>query len=260
MTTSNYYGYYNKVIFAYACNLQMSGVSNGGIYYQTTGSAPNRVLTVEWRASSVYGSGTGNFQIKLFEATGNIEWFYGPSTINEGSLTQYNLWVAWIGIKNYGEPYEYITSSPGPDTRGPASNRAMWFTNPQLAPDTVAVTGIRYYTYGPPYYYAEYEQIVPGSSPAMYHSTFPTVGGEQIGFKASPVLDDVASDSLWFSPTRPADAYGVNATVQVSTRFQNIGAQRRQNVPVRPTSISTVVWSTRSRERSSRLPGRSFTR
>ncbi|MCX6162208.1 MAG: hypothetical protein NTV87_12855 [Ignavibacteriae bacterium] len=63
--------------------------SGNGIYRQTTGTAPNRVLTVEWKNWGVaYTSNPElNVQIKLYETTNIIEIVYGPSTIvTSGSL------------------------------------------------------------------------------------------------------------------------------------------------------------------------------
>ena len=52
------------------------------IKYLTTGTAPNRVLTIEWINMAVYGNTTPslNFQVKLYETTGVIEYIYGTMT------------------------------------------------------------------------------------------------------------------------------------------------------------------------------------
>lgn len=49
------------------------------LIYKLSGTAPNRVLTVEWVNFDEYNSGTGsiNFQIKLYETSGVIEFIYG---------------------------------------------------------------------------------------------------------------------------------------------------------------------------------------
>lgn len=50
--------------------------------YLVTGSAPNRVLTVEWINMAVYGNTSPNlnFQVKLYESSGIIETVYGTMT------------------------------------------------------------------------------------------------------------------------------------------------------------------------------------
>ncbi|MFI5221300.1 MAG: fibronectin type III domain-containing protein [Bacteroidia bacterium] len=52
------------------------------LIYKTTGSAPNRILTVEWINFDKFGSSSGtiNFQIKLHETTGIVEFIYGTIT------------------------------------------------------------------------------------------------------------------------------------------------------------------------------------
>ncbi len=50
--------------------------------YAVTGTAPNQVLTIEWRQFQSYTSNNYyNFQIKLHETTNVIEFCYGPVTI-----------------------------------------------------------------------------------------------------------------------------------------------------------------------------------
>jgi len=46
------------------------------IFYITTGIAPNRVFTIEWR-NILWGGTRQNFQVKLYETIGVIEFFYG---------------------------------------------------------------------------------------------------------------------------------------------------------------------------------------
>jgi hypothetical protein len=50
-----------------------------GVYYETTGVAPNRVLTIEWTDARVYAENEYySFQIKLYEGSNIIEFVYGP--------------------------------------------------------------------------------------------------------------------------------------------------------------------------------------
>ncbi|MGB4847614.1 MAG: T9SS type A sorting domain-containing protein, partial [Saprospiraceae bacterium] len=72
---------------------------NGGnslspITYKTEGSSGHRVLTVEWKNAGFYEdlSAFGvsadfiNFQLKLYEVDGNIEFLYGPSSITHPNI------------------------------------------------------------------------------------------------------------------------------------------------------------------------------
>jgi hypothetical protein len=250
VANSTAYGFYQKCIAPYWSDMQTSGVSNptGGAYSMLTGTAPNRVLTIEWRCQGLYypQGNPGNFQAKLFEKTGNIEFHYGPSSINRTMPSmnpQSPGYGAFIGIKNTGQNYGIPS--------GDDAEKMLVFLHPEenvepnggveVGRDTVAVTHFRTFNYaGTEYcaFYAYYEYLTPGCCyyyrPApYYHYSFPTEDGSQIGYKMSPVLNDVSSDSAWFSPARPANAYSPGSTITVNARFRNMGANDRQNIPVR---------------------------
>ncbi len=57
------------------------------IRYATSGTAPNRVLTVEWAEMERFGYGSPslNFQVKLYEGSNNIELVYGRMQPFDGS-------------------------------------------------------------------------------------------------------------------------------------------------------------------------------
>lgn len=59
------------------------------IKFITTGSAPNRVLTVEWINLAVYNNTTPsiNYQVKIYETTGVIEFVYGTMTAGTASYS-----------------------------------------------------------------------------------------------------------------------------------------------------------------------------
>ena len=81
-------------------NTAVNGIT-GNVLFQTTGAAPNRVLTIQWGnyPSAVSFARGLNFQIKIYEGTNVIEFQYGPvaeGTIAGGSITE----SAAIGIEN----------------------------------------------------------------------------------------------------------------------------------------------------------------
>lgn len=55
---------------------------SGANYYTTQGSAGSYVLVVEWNNTGhySYSSETASFQVRIYQATGNIELWYGPRT------------------------------------------------------------------------------------------------------------------------------------------------------------------------------------
>ncbi|MFM9008401.1 MAG: GEVED domain-containing protein, partial [Bacteroidota bacterium] len=83
--------------------------STGTISYLTTGTAPNRVFTVEWNQIAIGGGGNasnpkGTFQVKLFEGTDVIQYVYGPIS----AMTSVS---ASIGVS--GSVGSYISVTPG---------------------------------------------------------------------------------------------------------------------------------------------------
>lgn len=95
-TGTGAYGYVNTAFSAatnttalavapYYDDLTTLGVTDplgNSIRYQLSGSAPNRVLTVEWKDMSIYQHPTValNFQAKIYETSGIIEYRYGNMT------------------------------------------------------------------------------------------------------------------------------------------------------------------------------------
>ena len=76
----------NNVIAAFNNDLQST--ATGQMSYATTGTAPNRVLTVEYKGYQRYSTGAGdnlNFQIKLYEGSDEIRVVYGTMLKNATS-------------------------------------------------------------------------------------------------------------------------------------------------------------------------------
>jgi peptidyl-Asp metalloendopeptidase len=58
-----------------------------GIYTSVTGTAPNRVFNIEWRAGYVGADNRLNFQVRLFEGQPKFEIIYGPQNPRGHSAT-----------------------------------------------------------------------------------------------------------------------------------------------------------------------------
>ena len=95
------------------------------MYYETTGTAPNRIFTIEWYKAiyvktPVASDDTYTFQIKLHESTNEIEFINGPVSASDTN----NDSSASIGIKDHiGGSDHFIegvsgvtTSPPPPDS------------------------------------------------------------------------------------------------------------------------------------------------
>jgi hypothetical protein len=83
-----------------------AGLSNS-IRYSLAGSAPNRVFTVEWVGMEVFNNAGPNlnFQVRLYETTGEIEFVYGTMEAFNGT-SAYN-YSSSIGLNA-----AYISSTP----------------------------------------------------------------------------------------------------------------------------------------------------
>lgn len=112
------------------------------IKYLLSGSAPNRVLTVEWINMAVYGNTTPdlNFQVKLYETTGIIEFNYGTMIagthgfsytcgINAATLANTPT-VAQLKAQRFANTNTFNNTQTNNLATLPASNSQIVFTPP----------------------------------------------------------------------------------------------------------------------------------
>lgn len=129
--------------------------SNASVAYSVSGSAPNRVLTVEWlsglSASCADATcNTYNFQVKINESTGVVEYWYGSMT---GDLS-YNCGLNGPTVSATPTSAQYLnqttanTATFGTGQAGlttvPASNTKIVFTPPSsvAAPTSLNFTSV----------------------------------------------------------------------------------------------------------------------
>ncbi|MCS7074472.1 MAG: fibronectin type III domain-containing protein, partial [Bacteroidia bacterium] len=123
-----------------------------GIKYQVSGTAPNRVLTVEWINIAVYGNTTPNlnFQIKLYESTGVIEFIYGNMTpgtaafsytcgINAATQSP-NATAAELKNQLVANTNSFGNTETNNLSTIPTSNSKITFTPPTPTPATGTIT------------------------------------------------------------------------------------------------------------------------
>src|SRR5207248_7794713 len=58
-----------------------------GIFTSISGSAPNRIFNIEWRAQYFPGSGTANLELRLYEGQTRFDVIYGTVTNGNTSAT-----------------------------------------------------------------------------------------------------------------------------------------------------------------------------
>ncbi|HVK37278.1 MAG TPA: hypothetical protein VNA88_02005, partial [Candidatus Kapabacteria bacterium] len=216
----------NRSVYAFWTDWYPTGAGQG-VYYRFDGVAPNRVAIIEWYGPNIAVTGTvGNAQVKLFENR-VIEWHYGPS-INSSNSSYYSP----IGLKDVGQ-YQ------GDPTGSSDNQKYLLFNDPERRTTPVAYTRLRTGngSFQPEWYSNMYSPFE-----TYFHTRFPTLGGQQVGFRVVRTLDDVTADSVWFTPTRVSSAYPSGASVTINARFRNVGVNTRTNLPVRADVYRNGVY------------------
>ena len=108
----------------------LSGLQmNGGLYYLISGSAPNRVLTIEWYQCGNYSTrslGTCSYQLKMYEGTNQIEFIY--EKYNQSFLYS-SSYILTYGINGGNSPvFTQVNLGTSSNTSSPSTN--FRFTNP----------------------------------------------------------------------------------------------------------------------------------
>jgi hypothetical protein len=77
---------HNYTIYPYWDDLYL--VNSGfGIFTSISGTAPNRIFNIEWRAQYFPGSGNANFELRLYEGQTRFDVIYGTVTNGNSSAT-----------------------------------------------------------------------------------------------------------------------------------------------------------------------------
>jgi N-acetylneuraminic acid mutarotase len=77
---------FNYSILPHWDDLLLTGAGQG-IFTSVTGSAPNRILNIEWIGAYFSGGGTVDFEVRLYETTNRIDVIYGTVTQGGSSAT-----------------------------------------------------------------------------------------------------------------------------------------------------------------------------
>ena len=108
----------------------------GAAYYQVSGVAPNRILTVEWKNNQQYfADDTFNYQVKLYETTNVIDFVYGPKTNVDtlnNSFSSMGISDAVGGNTHFRDAFDgtnvYTTNASRSYTNFPVANTVIRFT------------------------------------------------------------------------------------------------------------------------------------
>jgi hypothetical protein len=77
---------FNYSILPHWDDMLLTGATDG-IFTSVSGSAPNRILNIEWRGPYFSGGGTANFEARLYETSNQIDFVYGVVTQGGSSAT-----------------------------------------------------------------------------------------------------------------------------------------------------------------------------
>src|SRR4029077_11069611 len=77
---------HNYTIFPYWDDLYLLN-SGFGIFTSVSGTAPNRIFNIEWRSQYFPGTGTANFELRLYEGQTHFDVIYGTVTNGNTSAT-----------------------------------------------------------------------------------------------------------------------------------------------------------------------------
>jgi hypothetical protein len=114
--------------------------SAGTASYLTTGTAPNRIFTVEWKNWKwYYNSTTANisFQVKLYEDSGKVEFIYNPITTPEGTpsasigyFNGLNVTTRQLWLNDFGSNPSTSTTIVNTIANNPANGQKYTLINP----------------------------------------------------------------------------------------------------------------------------------
>ncbi len=235
------------------------------IKYLLSGSAPNRVLTVEWINMAVYGNTTPdlNFQVKLYETTGIIEFNYGtmvPGTngfsytcgINAATLANTPT-VAQLNCQQTANTATFNNTQTNNLVTIPATNSQIVFTPPTPTTAAGALTFSAVTQTGMTLNWPDWATNETGY--VIYNSTdnvnFSFVSQSAIGSTSSAVTGLLPSTTYYWKLYAVAEGHlssslnGTQATLpagtvtSIATGFWDLGATWSSGVP--PTASDNVI-------------------
>ena len=118
------------LLAAYGSDMVTS--TTGKVHYKVTGSAPNRVLTVEFLNETIIYDGAGatadgTYQVRLYETTGVVEFVYGGMNRNSSTGFLGGMDPQWVGFSTNSTDNTYVTVTTATNTANttgaPASNQ-----------------------------------------------------------------------------------------------------------------------------------------
>lgn len=221
--------------------------------YLITGTSPSRVLTVEWVNTARFGNpGVSlNFQVKIYEATGVIEYIYGAMTAYNGT-TSAPAYAYVLGLKGDGAANrlavqqvantDYFLNQLATLNLTPACNSMIRFTpgtysnTPPPAPTAPANDDLANAQAIP------FNQIsTPATQYCDYYVT--TLANATSGLPSCGTSN--ADDDVWFSTTTPTGgSYTTQVRVGASNGFTPTVQVFQLTNPMGPVATSNLTQVT----------------
>jgi Secretion system C-terminal sorting domain len=219
--------------------LQTRAASGSGVYIQVSGTAPNRVLTVEWAKAASYDytlftafqDANSNFQLKLYEGSNDIKFEYGKNTLFLGNQAAIPYSYS-VGLK--GTSGTQLVSQQVENTRFFANVAKNDLSIQPLCDVEYSFTqGVAYATYVAPA-----PSTTPGdqcgsaiglpinnvtTAATFYCQTYTTAGATASTSGGAACTGGNADDDVWFTfQTSAAPSTNVNIRVGGSNNFNPV--------------------------------------
>ncbi len=194
---------FNMTIFPFWDDLYTVDTANGeGIFTSVSGSAPNRILNIEWR--TVYcctgGVPVNDFEIRLYEGQNRFDIVYGTPMGDRSSAT--------IGVQNGTGPQNTQYEC---NVAGPTSGLLLTFSEPPCGTNTPTNTG-----------------TPPTNTPTLTRTNTPTFTptpcGVAANWSAGPNINETAMTravGVWFPTTGKFYAMGGRSADTAGSDFTN---------------------------------------
>jgi hypothetical protein len=164
----------NNIISPFGSQLT-STVAGDGIYYKTEGTAPNRILTVEWWQYGFWLNGFDeiSFQIKLYETSNTVRFVYVTND-------EYSIRTVQVGLRgntNADFNNRQTTTNWSQTTAGTANNSTCSF-QPGITPEA----GLTFIFTPQPVGIIKINSAVPESYSLMQNYPIPLTRQQRFGF------------------------------------------------------------------------------
>jgi hypothetical protein len=138
----------NNLIAPHWDDLLLTGATDG-IYTSTSGTAPNRIFNIEWRGAILLGGGLVDFEARLYETSGRIDFIYGTVDqsgssatvgLQQGTGATFTQFECNTGGLSPGFGISYVPTTCGTPSATPTNTATSTPTNTPTSTATATAT------------------------------------------------------------------------------------------------------------------------